>query len=236
MLGNLLLWCKIMVMLWNIAHFSKKVLQNQVVAPSQYPHSVTEPIYCPPVCCKKLPLILTKRCYERSNYQRTKQSCSLISWRAKAMMTEYKRITPVWPSNKRPYPTEYSPTALDSAAISTRELLWTHIKSKNKTSNSHWAVPWGNRNGSLPLYPSESQHGWTVLSYPSLVPSLWENDCYQSNRWVCWYRFSTSYCSQDFLLHFEWGVLPVLQFDDWHFNMHVLNTCKAVWWMVMGKF
>ena len=52
----------------------------------------------------------------------------------------------------------------------------------------------------------------------------------------CRYRFSASCCSQGFLLHFEWGVLPELQCDDQHVNMHVFSTYKAVWWMLISTF
>ena len=97
-------------------------------------------------------------------------------------MTEYKRITPVWPSKERPYPTEYTSAEADSAAISTLELLWTHIKSKKQTSHSIKAAPIGA--GCLHLSSSVCQRGRTVSNYPSLVPSLWENDRYQSNRRV----------------------------------------------------
>ncbi len=191
MFGNLLLWRKMMGMLWNIANFSRDIVRNRFKVPKfrngnnlHAPQLLTTSVYHPPVPRKKLPLPLRKQCYERPNYHRAKQSRSPISWRAKAKMNEYKRITPVWPSKKRPYPTEYSPTEADSAAISTLELLRTHIKNKEKTSSSHQAVPIGNRHGSLPLYPCESQRGRTVPSVPSIVPSLWENDRYQSNRQV----------------------------------------------------
>ncbi len=52
----------------------------------------------------------------------------------------------------------------------------------------------------------------------------------------CRYRFSASCCSQGFLLHFEWGVLPELQCDDQHVNIHVFSTYKAVWWMLISTF
>ena len=155
MLANLLLWRKIMGLLWNVAHFSRKVIGKQVIVGKQMikphyrtqsvhcrvyrppvpgkklPKLITQSVYHPPVHHKKLPFALKQRCYMRSNYHCLKQSHCSISWRAKAKMTEYKCITPVWPSNKSPYPFEYSPSAAISVAISTLELLQTHIESKN---------------------------------------------------------------------------------------------------------
>jgi hypothetical protein len=85
-------------------------------------------------------------------------------------------------------------------------------------------------------------HGFPILCCGSLSfrsmtpvgPVIWSPPLLRSS--LCRYRLSASCCSQGFLLHFEWGVLSVLQCDDQHVNIHVFSTYKAVWWMLIGTF
>ena len=84
---------------------------------------------------------------------------------------------------------------------------------------------------------------WNPYNWIQKTNVGFTTETYNRKKWhwtlgvkLCWYRFSASCCSQGFLLHFDWGVLPVLQGDDQHFNMHFFNTCKAVWWMLIDTF
>ena len=142
----------------------------------------------PPVRYKRLPLPLKKRCYVRSDYHRQKRSKSPMTWRTKAKMSSYERLTPVWASKVRIYRDEYNPsvlhpsdiklrnddynpTALDKAAITTLELLRTRVKLKKPTNKA-----------SVCNKCHLTHRHRTISHLPAIVPSLWESDRVQCNR------------------------------------------------------
>ena len=155
---------------------------------------VTEAVYRPPVCPTCIPYHHKKQAYQRFKRpnHRPKLSKSTIDWRTQAKESHYERLTPVWASKVRTYPDKYNPSiachldvklrnnnyhpsALDSAAISTLELM---TKTHNNPSLRK-------KSGNLFNHLNNIHRERLVSNYPSVVPSLWETDCYQqSNRQV----------------------------------------------------
>ena len=164
-----------------------------------YQRLVTEAVYRPPVRSSRILYHHKRQAYQRFKLRpvhRPKRSKPPIDWRTQAKESNYERRTPVWPSKVRHYPDEYKPavghpfdvklrndeyhpSALDSAAISTLELLKTHNNFKKKKCSSL-----NMKNGSLFNHLNEIHRERFVSYHPSVVPSLWETDRYQSNRRV----------------------------------------------------
>ena len=180
-----------------VARIKSRSQQTVYSKPSQ--RLVTEAVYRPPVRPSRILYHQKKQAYQRVKLRpnhRPKRSKPTTDWHTQAKETHYKRLTPVWASKVRHYSDEYNPSvrphldvklrndnyhpsALDNAAISTLELIKTRNNFNKRRRRSSV-----NKIGSLCDQVNGIHRERVVSHHPSVVPSLWETDRYQSNRRV----------------------------------------------------
>ena len=180
-----------------VARIKSRSQQTVYSKPSQ--RLVTEAVYRPPVRPSRILYHQKKQAYQRVKLRpnhRPKRCKPTTDWRTQAKETHYKRLAPVWASKVRHYSDEYNPSvrphldvklrndnyhpsALDNAAISTLELIKTRNNFNKRRRRSSV-----NKIGSLCDRVNGIHRERVVSHHPSVVPSLWETDRYQSNRRV----------------------------------------------------